>query len=227
MPAEKAIANQGPAGPAEAPPPPAAPCEGPEGVAEPAGGTGGESPAAGEQAGLAEQAAEGFRTPEALLAEKDQEIGILKDRLLRLQAGFENFKKRQAKERAEFLKFAHEGLLREFLPILDNLERALGSVSDEAQPAAIRSGIEMIVRLFRTTLEKAGVALMECLGKPFDPTWMQAVLQVEAPDGADGQVLEVVQQGYLLEGRVLRPAMVKVGRSSRPSEPRDAGEPEA
>ncbi|HEY7676405.1 MAG TPA: nucleotide exchange factor GrpE [Candidatus Methylomirabilis sp.] len=183
-------------------------------------------PQEGAAAGPAEGPG-GFRTPEALLAEKDQEIGTLKDRLLRLQAEFENFKKRQARERAEFLKYAHEGLLREFLPILDNLERAVGSATDDAQPAAIRTGVEMIVRLFRTTLEKAGVTPMDCLGKAFDPNRMQAVLQVEAPEGTDGQVLEVVQQGYLLEGRVLRPAMVKVSRSPRPAESRDAGEPEA
>ena len=149
-----------------------------------------------------------FRTPEAQLAEKDQEIALLRDRLLRLQAEFENLKKRHARERAEFLKFATEGLLREFLPILDNLDRAAASATDEAQPAAIRTGIEMIGRLTRTTLEKAGVMQMECLGKPFDPTWMQAVLQVDSPDGEDGVVVEVVQPGYLLEGRVLRAAMV-------------------
>lgn len=158
-----------------------------------------------------------FRTPEALLAEKDQEITLLKDRLLRLQAEFDNFKKRQARERAEFLKFANESLLREFLPVLDNLERALASATDEAQPAAIRTGIEMIVRLFRSTLEKAGVTPMECLGKPFDPNWMQAVLQVDSPAGEDGRVVEMVQQGYLLEGRVLRPAMVNVSRIARPA----------
>ncbi len=182
---------------------------------------------AGTGLGPAEQTPGGFRTPEAILAERDQEIAVLKDRLLRLQAEFDNFKKRQARERAEFLKFAHEGLLREFLPIADSLERAVGSATDEAQPGAIRTGIEMILRLVRTTLEKAGVSPMDCLGKPFDPNWMQAALHVEAPDAPDGLVLEVVQQGYLLEGRVLRPAMVKVSRSSRPAEPRDAGEPEA
>ena len=193
-----------------------------------------DSPAEASEAPLPEgpaaappEAPGGFRTPEAIVAAKDQEIGILKDRLLRLQAEFENFKKRQARERTDFLKYAHESLLREFLPILDNLERALGSAVDDGQPAAIRTGVEMIVRLFRTTLEKAGVTPMDCLGKPFDPNWMQAVLQVEGPEGSDGQVLEVVQQGYLLEGRVLRPAMVKVSRSSRPPESRDAGEPEA
>ena len=157
-----------------------------------------------------------FCTPEALLAEKDQEIALLRDRLLRFQAEFENFKKRQARERAEFLKFAHEGLLREFLPVLDNLDRAAASATDEAQPAAIRTGIEMIGRLTRVTLEKAGVTQMDCLGKPFDPTWMQAVLQVDSPDGEDGIVVAVVQPGYLLEGRVLRPAMVNVSRAVPP-----------
>ncbi len=163
-----------------------------------------------------DEAPPAFRTPEALLAEKDQEVALLKDRLLRLQAEFDNFKKRQARERSEFLKFANEGLLREFLPVLDNLERALASATDEAQPAAIRTGIEMIVRLFRTTLEKAGVTPMEGLGKPFDPNWMQAVLQVDSPEGEDGRVVAVVQPGYLLEGRVLRPAMVNVSRTARP-----------
>jgi len=171
----------------------------------------------------AEPAPAAFQTPEAILAEQDQEIAVLKDRLLRLQAEFDNFKKRQARERAEFLKFANEGLLREFLPIADNLERAVASATDEAQPATIRTGIEMIVRLFRATLEKAGVTPLECQGAPFDPNAMQAVQQVETPEGPDGVVVEVLQQGYLLEGRVLRPAMVKVSRAARPAEaPADA-----
>jgi molecular chaperone GrpE len=162
-------------------------------------------------------APEGFRTPEAILAEKVQEVAVLKDRLLRLQAEFENYKKRQARERSESVRSASADLLREFLPILDNLERALAPATDEAQPAAIRTGIEMIVRLFRTTLEKSGVTPIDCLGKSFDPNWMDAVLQVESPEGEDGQVVEIVQPGYLLEGRVLRPAKVNVARAPRPS----------
>ncbi len=182
-----------------------------------------EAPPAAEAADAAAEAPaepspQAFRTPEAILAEKDQEIAVLKDRLLRLQAEFDNFKKRQARERAEFLKFANESLLRDFVPLADNLERALASATDEAQPAAIRTGMEMIVRLFRTTLEKAGVTLLECQGAPFDPNTMQAVQQVETPEGPDGVVVEVVQQGYLLEGRVLRPAMVTVSRAAGPAE---------
>ncbi len=189
----------------------------PEASAEPVA----PAPAAPAEAG-APPPPEGFRTPEAILAEKDQEIAVLKDRLLRLQAEFENYKKRQSRERAESVRSASADLLREFLPILDNLERALASATDEAQPAAIRTGIEMILRLFRTTLEKSGVTPMDCLGKPFDPNWMHAVLQVESPGGEEGRVVEVIQQGYLLEGRVLRPAMVNVARAPRPAAGPDA-----
>jgi molecular chaperone GrpE len=168
-----------------------------------------------------------FQMPEAILAEKDQEIGLLKDRLLRLQAEFDNFKKRQTRERAEFLKFAHEGLLRDLLPVLDNLERARASATDGASPAALREGFELILRLFRTTVEKAGVTAVACDGKPFDPNLMQAVAQMEVPDGVDNMVVEVAQQGYLLEGRVLRPAVVTVSRGGRPAAtPTPAGDAE-
>lgn len=178
------------------------------------------APPAGDGAPAGAPAGEGpaFRTPEAILAEKDQELGVLKDRLLRLQAEFENYKKRQAREKAEFLKFAHEGLLRELLPLLDNLDRALASATDDAPPSALRAGLEMILRLFRGVLEKAGVSLIECQGSPFDPNLMQAVAQVASPDGAENMVVDVVQQGYLLEGRVLRPATVTVSRGGRPAQ---------
>jgi molecular chaperone GrpE len=151
------------------------------------------------------------------LAAKAQEAERLQERLVRLQAEFENYKKRMAREKAEFLKFATEGLLLEFLPILDNLERAIASARAEAaNREAVVAGIDMIARLFRATLEKAGVKPMEAVGKPFDPSLYQAVAQVESPDGQDNVVVEEIQKGYLLEGRVLRAAMVKVSRTSSP-----------
>lgn len=151
------------------------------------------------------------------LAAKAQEAEHLQDRLVRLQAEFENYKKRMAREKAEFLKFATEGLLLEFLPILDNLERAIASARAEAaNREAVVAGIDMIARLFRATLEKAGVKPMEAVGKPFDPSLYQAVAQVESPDGQDNVVVEEIQKGYFLEGRVLRAAMVKVSRTSAP-----------
>jgi len=151
------------------------------------------------------------------LAAKTQEAERLQDRLVRLQAEFENYKKRMAREKAEYLKFATEGLLLEFLPVLDNLERAIASARAEATShEAVVAGIDMIVRLFRATLEKAGVKPLDAVGKPFDPNLHQAVAQVESPGGPDNVVVEEIQKGYLLEGRVLRAAMVKVCRASSP-----------
>jgi molecular chaperone GrpE len=151
------------------------------------------------------------------LAAKAQEVERLQDRLVRLQAEFENYKKRMAREKAEFLKFATEGLLLEFLPILDNLERAIASARTETSGReAVVEGVDMIARLFRATLEKAGVKPMDAVGKPFDPSLHQAVAQVESPGGPDHVVLEEIQKGFLLEGRVLRAAMVKISRASSP-----------
>ena len=151
------------------------------------------------------------------LAAKAQEVERLQERLVRLQAEFENYKKRMAREKAEFLKFATEGLLLELLPVLDNLERAIASARTETSGReAVVEGVDMIARLFRATLEKAGVKPMDAVGKPFDPSLHQAVAQVDSPGGPDHVVLEEIQKGYLLEGRVLRAAMVKVSRASSP-----------
>ena len=158
-------------------------------------------------------------SPEALreaLSAKSQEVERLRDRLLRLQAEFENSRKRMAREKAEYLKFAHEGLLLEFLPVLDNLEWAIASARAEAGSTPLLEGIEMIARLFRAVLEKAGVKPIEVVGQPFDPGYHQAVEQVESSHGDGNVVVEEVRKGYLMEGRVLRPAMVKVSRPAPP-----------
>jgi molecular chaperone GrpE len=148
------------------------------------------------------------------------EIEALQDRILRLQAEFENYKKRVARERSDFMKFATEGLLLEFLPILDNLERALATARSGANPQAVAEGLEIILRLFQSTLEKAGVQAIGVLGREFDPNLHQAVAPVESVDGRDNVVVEEVLKGYLLEGRVLRPSMVKVSKvTAVPSEP--------
>ncbi|MBI2163281.1 MAG: nucleotide exchange factor GrpE [candidate division NC10 bacterium] len=175
-----------------------------------------EAPAASDASEAAPQAEAPPESPEALreaLAAKTQEAERLQGRLLRLHAEFENYKKRMVREKAEFLKFAHEGLILEFLPILDNLERALASARAEAGSTPLLEGLEMIARLFRSVLEKAGVRPMEALGQPFDPGYHQAVAQVESSDQDANLVVEEIQKGYLIEGRVLRPAMVKVSRA--------------
>lgn len=152
--------------------------------------------------------------PSAALAEKTAEVERLQDRLLRLQAEFDNSKKRMARERSDFMKFANEELLLRLLPVLDNLERAVASTPTEGPCGPFREGVDMTARLFRSTLERSGVTVVPALGQPFDPSLHQAVAQVEVPDGEENMVVEEVQRGYLLEGRVLRPAMVKVSRAA-------------
>jgi molecular chaperone GrpE len=183
-------------------------------------------PVASKEAAEAPGVAAAPSAKDEALAAKAQEVERLQDRLVRLQAEFENYKKRMAREKAEFLKFATEGLLLEFLPILDNLERAIASArADTAKPETLVEGIDMIARLFRSTLEKAGVKPMETIGQPFDPSLHQAVAQVESPGHDDNIVVGEIQKGYLLEGRVLRAAMVKVSRASSPAAERGpAGE---
>jgi molecular chaperone GrpE len=154
---------------------------------------------------------------ESELKDKIAEVEALNDRLLRLHAEFENYKKRMARERSEFVKFANEALILEFLPVLDNLERAVAMANSGMDAQGVAEGLDIILRLFQTTLEKAGVKAIEALGYEFDPNLHQAVAQVESTDGRDDIVVEEVQKGYLLEGRLLRPSMVKVSKRSVPS----------
>jgi len=153
---------------------------------------------------------------EAELKERVAEVEALNDRLLRLHAEFENYKKRMARERSEFVKFANEALILEFLPVLDSLERALATARSAAEAQAVAEGLEIILRLFQTTLEKVGVKVIEALEREFDPNLHQAAAQVESPDGRDNIVMEEVRKGYLLEGRLLRPSMVKVSKTRVP-----------
>ncbi len=151
---------------------------------------------------------------EADLRQGAIEIEALNDRLLRLHAEFENYKKRMVRERSEFMKFANEGLILECLPVLDNLERAVATARSVADAQGVAEGLEIILRLFQTTLEKAGVKPIVALEHEFDPNLHQAVAQVGSPDGRDNIVVEEVRKGYLLDGRVLRPSLVKVSKAT-------------
>ena len=151
------------------------------------------------------------------LKERTAEIDSLNDRLLRLHAEFENYKKRVVRERGEFVRFANEGLLIELLPVLDSLEHAVATTKSGIDAQGIAEGLDVILRLFQATLEKAGVKPIEALGHEFDPNFHQAVAQVESTDGRDNIAVEEVRKGYLLEGRLLRPTMVKVSKTPVPS----------
>lgn len=143
----------------------------------------------------------------AVLAEKEQEIEALQNRLLRLQADFDNFRRRSQREKEELSLYANEKLLLEFLPVLDNLERALQA----GEGPGLLEGVELTARGFREALAKAGVTPIEAVGKPFDPHLHEVMMQVEG-ESEEPLVVEEFVKGYKLGERVLRPASVKVER---------------
>lgn len=134
------------------------------------------------------------------------------DKLLRSQAEFENFKKRTTRERQEFLKLANEGLIYELISILDNFERAFESANKMKDFKSLHQGVEMILKQIHQLLEKNGVKKIECVGKAFDPVHQEAIAHIETDKYSENTVVEEVQKGYLLEDRLIRPAVVKVSK---------------
>ncbi|TGA99571.1 nucleotide exchange factor GrpE [Sporolactobacillus shoreae] len=136
----------------------------------------------------------------------------LNSRLLRAQADFDNFRKRTIKEKADARKFRAQDLVSDLLETLDNFKRALAVDTASEDGTALKKGMEMILGKFESALKKEGVEEIESLGKPFDPTVHQAVMQEESDEHDSGIVIQVLQAGYTLNGRVIRPAMVKVSQ---------------
>jgi molecular chaperone GrpE len=148
------------------------------------------------------------------LEEKTKEAQEYYDRLLRLAADLENLKKRQERERAELLQFANEKLLKDLLPVVDNLELALDHGRQSEAPASFLEGIDLVYQGFLKVLARFGVTPIASVGQQFDPAFHNAVLQEEAPEVPDCTVLKELQKGYLLQNRLLRPAMVVVARNT-------------
>ena len=143
-----------------------------------------------------------------------------KDQYLRTLAEFENTKKRLHREKEEFARYASETVVRELLPIVDSLDHALVAVDKQSDPQAIIKGVHLIYRQFLGLLDKEGVKRIPTVGETFDPHKHEAVAQVETQDGtADGTILEEVQVGYTMHGKVIRPAIVKV--ATNPQGPSD------
>lgn len=163
--------------------------------------------------------------PSAESASASQREAELYERLLRLAAEFENYKKRAVREREEFQRFALEKTILQLLPILDNFERALGTT--DSTPAALLDGVRMILRQLKDTLGKLGLRGFDSLSKPFDPAKHQAVLLRERADVAPGLVVEEYQRGYFLHERLIRPAMVVVSQSPAPKAQAESEAPEA
>jgi len=127
---------------------------------------------------------------------------------LRLMADFQNYKRRSEKEKSDVYAYANEKLLGELLSVLDNFERALGHEADAA--GSFSEGMSMIFKNFKDVLEKAGLEEIEALGQEFDPNIHNAVMTDTNSDYESGMVCDVVQKGYKLKDRVVRPSMVKV-----------------
>lgn len=142
--------------------------------------------------------------------ELQQTIDQLNDKYLRLNAEYQNYRKRVEKEKADIFKYGMEKMIVELLPIMDNFERALSSKNTEKMDQKILDGLIMIKKSFDAFFDKNGVKKMEALGQPFDPVKHHAVMTESVEDSESEHVIEVLQDGYLMNDKVIRTSMVKV-----------------
>jgi molecular chaperone GrpE len=175
--------------------------------------SGDETPAAGNDS--EDQDASESKDPVKELEEKlqaAQEEGKESyDRFLRISAEFENFKKRSIREMEDFRKFANELLIKELLSVVDNLERAITSSDSNGNSGGnVVEGIDLVLKEILKILERFKVSQIDCVEKPFDPGFHQAVMREENNDYPENTVVKELQKGYLLHDRLLRPAMVAV-----------------
>ena len=134
------------------------------------------------------------------------------DKFLRIQAEFDNYKKRLEKEKIEFIKFANSDIILEMLKILDDFERAVEAGKSKHDFDILYKGVEMIWNDLKEFLKQKGLKEIEAKGKPFDPHEHEAMMQEETDDEPEGQVVEEFQKGYKINDRVIRPAKVKVSK---------------
>jgi len=145
------------------------------------------------------------------LEEVRRERDALQDRLLRTAAEFDNYRKRMDKERRDLAEYTAGEAIRDLLPIIDNLERALQA---SALDDPLRKGVELIHKQMLEILRRRGVTPIEALGADFDPNVHEAVTQEESAQHREGEVMEELQRGYKVGDRLLRPAMVKVAKGA-------------
>ncbi len=141
------------------------------------------------------------------------------DRLLRVSAEFDNFKKRSTRDADEFRKYANEALLKDLLHVVDNLERAIASSAESSDSnACVVEGVQMTLDEILKIFTKFGVKPIEAAGKLFDPAFHQAIMQQETDEHPDNTIISEMQKGYLLRDRLLRPAMVVVAKAVSPAD---------
>lgn len=167
-----------------------------------------------EASGTGAADAEAVNTAEAALERQLEEQRRLADenyqRYLRTQADFDNFRRRSRQEKEEFAKYAAAKLIEELLPVIDNFDRALAVSKDNRDFDGLYKGVDMIYRQMDQVLVQEGLQPIESVGKPFNPEYHQAVMQVQSDEYEEGIVVEELQKGYMIKDKVLRVAMVKV-----------------
>ena len=144
------------------------------------------------------------------------------DRYVRQVAELDNFKKRSAREREEFVRYANESLVKDLLPVIDNLELAIAHASGGSDGNPLVEGVDLVLKGFLDTLAKHGVQPVAAVGMPFDPSQHEAIAQVESADHPPNTVMEQHQSGYLMRDRLLRPALVTVSKTVISQEKKNA-----
>lgn len=142
------------------------------------------------------------------IAKLQKENEAVSERLTRLQADFENFRRRTRQEKEDLAAVVAQGFMADMLPLLDNFERAMAAETGDIDN--FRKGIEMIFAQFREALVKEGLEVIKTEGEKFDPNFHQAVMRVQDPEKEDDTIAMELQKGYMVKGRVVRPSMVQV-----------------
>ncbi len=171
------------------------------------------TPAPQAEAPATSAATEAPAEPDAVAA-ANAERDKLKDQLLRTLADFDNYRKRTQREKTDEYRRGKEDVLRDLLPVFDNLERASQSMRPDADVAAIAKGVQMVLKLFDDTLSRIGAKRVPAVGTPFDPNVHEAIAQVESAEHAAGTVAQELVPGYQFGERLLRPAMVAVSKGA-------------
>jgi len=156
-----------------------------------------------------------YRKLKRTVEKLEKEVEKYKDLYLRAVADLENYKKLREKEMQSLVEYANEQIIRELIPVLDHLQLA---TKVEGDAASIKKGVEMVLRDFRRILEKFGVKVIESEGKAFDPRFHEAIEQVETNELPDGYVIKEHQAGYMLKGKLVRPARVSVAKNNKKKE---------
>ena len=172
------------------------------------------------------EASEEAEAPDPL-AEALRESEQYKDRWLRLVAEFDNYKKRRSREFDALVRSASENLIRDLLPVLDSVARALDHrAGGQEDSEGFKQGVAMIMEQFPKVLQRRGLSEIEAAGEPFDPNFHEALMQMPSDEHAEGLVMDVVERGYCLGDKVIRPARVVVSGGSAAEEPESDDEAE-